>query len=558
MFQRFNKLFYRLVETIKQTPLEFGVALLYWVLCILDYEKVVEIGDFGTSFPICFGIVYGINQFTKGSPKRWIYYASFVVPVWLGVWELSVESAAYWVSLLISQLFIVFSRRDFENQPFIKNGINYLCDMAVAVCLGVVCHLLILAIYYSFIYIFDLSDSGRTFNTYTYLTVYLVFVPVFFLAFNTRPMVEETGFSRFSRFLVNFILTPALLAYMLILYLYMVKIIATWSLPKGGVAYMVTSFIALMFCVKAVQTIWEKRYYTWFYRYFSWWVFPALIMLWVSIVYRVCQYGLTEKRFYLVLAAVILSIVVVVSFKTFRRTYAYLTGISVVLLALFTYVPGITAKDIGILSQRHYIDRYLIELGLMDSSGNIIRPVKYDPASAPSYKRLYESFRFVEKEKGENYMAEHYGVATSRQLRDSIIPVDMQDNLSRHSVEERIYLSMNDRVFHGMNIRRFSHIWEVGQKNGMQKEYDAELDEGKLTVKNQDRVVVQIDLDRWFAKCLAEAGLHERYSRQELMKQANKFMVCDTGNIRLIFRHLSIDKAKNHVVKAEIAFLLTE
>lgn len=560
MYQRFKMFFCHLVETIKQTPLEFGVALLYWLLCLLDYWKVVEIGDFGATFPICFGLIYSIDQFTKGSPKRWLYYASFVIPVWLGIWELPFPSATYWVSLLISQLFVVFSRKYYENKLFIRNGMNYLCDMAVAVCLGIVCHLLLLAIYYSFIYIFDLSDSFRGFNTYTYLTVYLVFVPVFFLAFNTRPISGETEISRFARFLVNFILSPALLAYMLLLYLYLIKIVVTWSLPKGGVAYMVTSFIALMYCVKAIHSFMEKRYYDWFYRYFSWWVLPALTMLWVGVAYRVWQYGLTEKRFYLLLSAVILTIVVAVSFKTFRRSYAYLTGISAALLALFTYIPGVTAKDIGVMSQHRYLDRYLAELGISDSLGRIVKPTSpYDPVSAPLYEGLYESFRFLEKEKGQDYMSEHYGIATWRILRDSIIPADLQDSLlPKRSGKDQFFLFFDYKALTGMDIRRFSSICEVGQEDLIVKEYSAIQEEGILTVKKQDKVIAEIDLDRWFAGRLAETGIQPGYTRQELVDHENRFIACDTGGIRLIFRRLIIEPATNHVVEAEINFLLAE
>lgn len=556
MFQRFYKLLGRLAETIRQTPLEFGVALLYWLLCLFDYWNVVEIYDFGATFPICFGIIYGLNQLTKGSSKRWLYYASFVVPVWLGVWDLSFGSAAYWVALLISQLFVIFSRRHYENELFVRDSINYLCDLAIAVCLGVVCHLLLLAIYFSFIYIFDLSDSYRAFNTYTYLTVYLVFVPVFFLAFNTRPVSEETEISRFSRFLVNFILSPALLAYMFLLYLYIVKIVITWSLPKGGVAYMVTSFMVVMFCVKAIHSSVKKRYYDWFYRYFSWWVLPALVMLWVGIIYRVWEYGLTEKRFYLLLAAVILTIVVAVSFKTFRRTYAYLTGISVVLLALFTYIPGITAKNIGILSQRRFLDFYIAELGLADSLGHIKKPMEYKVESAPLYEKLYESFRFLEKEKDKTYMLENYGVATSRQLRDSIIPGGLDDGLQERYRKENIHLYIANEALSGMDIRDYSKIWEVGQQDWMEREFRADLEEGILTVKKRDQVIAEIDLDRWFAERLAESGFAQGYNRKELVESTNKFVSYDTGNIRLIFRRLTIEPSKNHVVRAEINFLL--
>ena len=109
-----------------------------------------------------------------------------------------------------------------------------------------------------------------------------------------------------------------------------------------------------------------------------------------------------------------------------------------------------------------------------------------------------------------------------------------------------------------MDIRRFSTIWRVGQEEWTVQEYSADLNAGKLTVKNQDQVVTEIDLDQWFAERLSEAGLSRKYSREELVGKANRFMICDTENFRLLFRRLTIDPAKNHIIKAEINFLLTE
>ena len=69
-------------------------------------------------------------------------------------------------------------------------------------------------------------------------------------------------------------------------------------------------------------------------------------------------------------------------------------------------------------------------------------------------------------------------------------------------------------------------------------------------------MIAEIDLDRWFAERLAESGFAQGYNQKELVENTNKFVSYDTGNIRLIFRRLTIEPSKNHVVHAEINFLL--
>ena len=64
--------------------------------------------------------------------------------------------------------------------------------------------------------------------------------------------------------LLNYVLSPALLIYAVILYLYFVKVAVLWSLPKGAVAYIVVSFISATFILKSCQPFLERRYYEWF------------------------------------------------------------------------------------------------------------------------------------------------------------------------------------------------------------------------------------------------------------------------------------------------------
>ena len=189
-------------------------------------------------------------------------------------------------------------------------------------------------------------------------------LPLLFLLFN-REKEEEEGVNKLFDVLLNYVLSPALLIYAVILYLYFVKVAVLWSLPKGAVAYIVVSFISATFILKSCQPFLERRYYDWFYRYSGWAVLPALVMYWVGTFYRINQYGYTEARVYLVVVGAILTGTVLLFF--FRRTahYLYAVVLAVVLLSFVTYIIGFIADiaDVDVhqvkTEQNHQLEKSL-------------------------------------------------------------------------------------------------------------------------------------------------------------------------------------------------------
>lgn len=105
--------------------------------------------------------------------------------------------------------------------------------------------------------------------------------------------------NRILEVLLNYIVTPALLIYTAILYLYMAKILFTWSLPEGGVAYLVFGFTITALAVKAVDQLLGKLIYNWFFDRFSLVSLPMLVLFWIGVMRRTNEYGLTEPRVYL-------------------------------------------------------------------------------------------------------------------------------------------------------------------------------------------------------------------------------------------------------------------
>lgn len=106
---------------------------------------------------------------------------------------------------------------------------------------------------------------------------------------------------------VKYILLPLVILYLIILYAYSIKIVFQWELPKGWVSYLVTALAILGFVVemlmypvqKMVQSRTMNRFHPWFYIL----LLPLIILLFVAIYRRISDYGITENRYFILVAA---------------------------------------------------------------------------------------------------------------------------------------------------------------------------------------------------------------------------------------------------------------
>ncbi|MDX1917386.1 MAG: DUF4153 domain-containing protein [Rickettsiaceae bacterium] len=132
-----------------------------------------------------------------------------------------------------------------------------------------------------------------------------LFCPILLL-YRVSADVDEKTIEEYPNglaFILSYILSPLLIVYLLILYAYIIKILITWTLPKGTVATIVLVFgitgtLIYIFSYPLRKTggITLKLVHDYFYYAL---LAPTLLLL-LSITIRVNNYGITEAR-YLVL-----------------------------------------------------------------------------------------------------------------------------------------------------------------------------------------------------------------------------------------------------------------
>jgi len=162
-------------------------------------------------------------------------------------------------------------------------------------------------------------------------------------------------------FLINWVLAPLVVVYMLILYAYFIKIAIVGEIPRGQLSYMIMAFGGVG--VLTYLAGWPLRddggpFLKPIYKYF----FPALIipvvMQAVSIYMRIDQYGVTEQR-YLVVLSTIWMAVLAIAFTFKKPALKFIVGVLAVML-LFAALGPFSAPQIAERSQMARLERVLL------------------------------------------------------------------------------------------------------------------------------------------------------------------------------------------------------
>lgn len=157
--------------------------------------------------------------------------------------------------------------------------------------------------------LFDVNIDG---DTYGQLWVFIVgiFNSWFFLSGVPERLDEleaETAYPKGLKVFTQYVLIPLVFLYLVILYAYEIKIIAEWSWPNGWVGYLVLIFSILgilsLLLVHPIKDRIENAWIRFVSKYLYVALVPLVILLLLAIWRRISEYGLTERRYFVVVLA---------------------------------------------------------------------------------------------------------------------------------------------------------------------------------------------------------------------------------------------------------------
>ena len=359
----------------------------------------------------------------------WVAWAPLVpLALWPGFPDWIASAQAVITVAILTPLALLACRRAVDNRRFVADAVIYLRSGILAMLFAYVAYGLFEAILWSAAYIFGFGDAEWV----AHLSMDLLFTTQFFVAPILFLMMfdrwENAGIvgSRILEVLLNWVVSPAVTIYAAILYLYMTKILVTWTLPEGGVAYLVFGFTMTALVVKAMRTLLEKRTFDWFYDRFSLVSLPIVALFWVGVARRIGEYGLTEPRIYLVVCGGVMTVCVLLFLSRRAGRYLWVVLAAMTAFAALAYIPCLEPERVAVRSQLQRAERVAELLGRLDADGRLLlTPMPLaDTVHKKEYRQLYESLDYIRR---DSAAFARFGVKKDLDDLAAIFPEGMRD-----------------------------------------------------------------------------------------------------------------------------------
>lgn len=241
-------------------------------------------------------------------------------------------------------------------------------------------------------------DVDPEFYPQLWYWVTIVYSVWFFLAGIPRDVAalqQARDYPAALRVFAQYVLIPLVVLYLIILYAYMVKILVQWDLPQGWVGFPVIGVsISGLLALLLVHPVREQAEYRWikpYARFFYWALYPLIVLIAVAIWTRIGEYGITEKRYLVVVAtAWLLGIALYFTFK--RTSDIRVIPVSLCLVALLSAFGPWGATSFARRSQLGRLQELLITEEVT-SDGALTRTVKRVPFE--SEKQISDVVQYV-------------------------------------------------------------------------------------------------------------------------------------------------------------------
>jgi len=239
---------------------------------------------------------------------------------------------------------------------------------------------------FAFDKLFNVDIDGKIYPQLFFFIVG-VFNTWFFLSGipqNISFFYEEEIYPKALKIFTQFVLLPLVSVYVVILYLYMGKIIFQWTLPYGWVSYLILCFsiagILSLLLIYPIRNYQENRWIRIFSHSFYIALLPLIVLLFVAILTRLFEYGVTEKRYFVFVLACWLAFISIY-FLLSKTKNIKLIPISLFILCFGTSFGPWGAFSVSQRSQTTRLENLLVKNNIL-VNGKIVPVKEQQPSNA--------------------------------------------------------------------------------------------------------------------------------------------------------------------------------
>lgn len=492
MNRRFNELTFRAKSALRHYPFSFVFALLacvfqcYWfktgtVKTIFGQQPLLLSGLAILGFFISLSATLFADSQRETENRKWklfggLFTAVTLLACYIRLAELQTIGTAIYLSwqflLLLAAVGltvffagVIHRERDFRVHV-ITMAVNILISYLYAFVVFLGISLLLAGA--------DLLFGLVVFSDALFYVVSVCFLPLMALFFLARigdgTKEKHKGVLSLVDNVFGNILVPVLSAYVALLYLYIVKIIALRELPTTSVVNLILWPLALGVLVLFVVD--HDREHTAIY-YFRKYMPPASIPLLALMYYawflRVSQYGMTESR-YMVFSIGLWLTFAMIHFMVEKREMHMVLPMTLTLIFLAAVFGGpIGAQSVSFRSQKGRLEDLLLENHML-KGGKIVEPDKISKADRMEIQNIVDYLRLNHDVSGISYFQ-----GASEDVIDNVLDeaVDSEDLSLNFGEDHSFHIKGYDRMYmvetyddeeiarEGLRIRRHKGIVDI-------------------------------------------------------------------------------------------------
>ena len=217
-------------------------------------------------------------------------------------------------------------------------------------------------------YLFFSSNNDFFFRltTYSFWFIAEVFGASLFLSLLKKPDddLENYIFPSIFNLLIKFVIIPLIVIYTGVLYIYMAKAVISMQLPKGLISHLVLWYTAFSVIIIILITPFTQKdkFLGNFKKYFPYFSIPLIFASLFALFQRIYQYGITEKRYYVLILIFWLLFCMILFIRKMNITGIFISLIACVVIAVYT---PFSAKSVSNFSQKERLKRMLVKYGAL-------------------------------------------------------------------------------------------------------------------------------------------------------------------------------------------------
>lgn len=448
------------------------------------------------------------------------------------------------LTLYLCFLFIPYFPRKDQFEMYI---ISILSSLFITVLYSLVLYGGLSAILFTVDKLLGIQILGKVYY-YTWLLVVFIFAVSYFLS--GIPLKDKTfspkAYPKLLKILLLYIVMPLLTVYTIILYIYFGKIIISMQWPVGLVSHLVLWYSVIVTIVLFLITpiLEENNWACKFLKFTPKLLLPLLLMMFISIGIRINAYGVTERRYYIVILALwIFCIMLYFSFT--RGLKNIIIPFTLSIIALVSVFGPISSFSISKYSQNKRLEKILIQNNML-KDGSIQRNSDVPKQDKANISSILDYFN-----RNHNLNEVKYVPAGFKMEDINNVFGFSYENSIYESPENYFYFSGNlDKK--ALDIRGYDYLFETRylmnrnriSYNGLSAIYDYE--NSKISINYEGKEIYVRDLGIFAKQIIDKHGI--QYGSNSLSEEEMTFQEeNDKIKIKFIFQSISGRKnAANH------------